>query len=95
MAASVVFASGQTETREIHIYSHRHYETCRTLYDEFERETVIRVRVVQAGADELIRRLVAEGESSPADDEFSGRVADYSMPRDRSDRRSYVSSSIS
>jgi iron(III) transport system substrate-binding protein len=71
-----VFASGMsesattvddTESDVIHVYSHRHYDTDRMLFDRFEELTGTRVEVVEAGADELIQRLDAEGASTPAD----------------------------
>ncbi|HCH65438.1 MAG: Fe(3+) ABC transporter substrate-binding protein [Deltaproteobacteria bacterium] len=51
----------------VNVYSHRHYETDKRLFTKFEQETGISVRVVKAGADALIERLVSEGASSPAD----------------------------
>jgi len=51
----------------VSVYSHRHYEVDQQLYDRFYRETGIRVQFVNAGADELIERLKAEGTRSPAD----------------------------
>ena len=53
--------------QEVNIYSHRHYAVDRQLYKRFEETTGIRVNVVQAEADELIQRLAAEGQRSPAD----------------------------
>ena len=62
------FAGGKSESENsVSIYSHRHYEVDQRLYDEFTRRTGIKVNVVKAGADELIQRLKAEGEQSPAD----------------------------
>jgi len=49
------------------VYSHRHYETDRRLFDRFTERTGIDVAVVKAGADELIQRLKAEGPNTPAD----------------------------
>jgi iron(III) transport system substrate-binding protein len=51
----------------VNVYSHRHYDIDRQLFDRFTQETGIRVNVVSAGADELITRLATEGASSPAD----------------------------
>jgi len=62
-----VYATGRSEAPVVHVYSHRHYETDQELFERFTAETGITVRVVQAGADELIQRLEAEGENSPAD----------------------------
>lgn len=64
-----LFATGQPEegAEVVNVYSHRHYDTDRALYEAFTEETGIEVRVVEAGADELIQRLEAEGERTEAD----------------------------
>ena len=54
-------------TQEVNIYSHRHYDTDKQLYKMFEKETGIKVNVVKAKANELIKRLEIEGKNSPAD----------------------------
>jgi iron(III) transport system substrate-binding protein len=51
----------------VNVYSHRHYEVDRQLFERFTAETGIRVNVVTGSADELIMRLQTEGRSSPAD----------------------------
>jgi iron(III) transport system substrate-binding protein len=51
----------------VNVYSHRHYDVDRRLFDRFTAETGIRVNVVTGSADELITRLQTEGASSPAD----------------------------
>ena len=69
LLASVVLFSLNTFTSadEINLYSHRHYEYDKVLFDKFSKETGIKVNVVKAGADELIERLKAEGDNSKAD----------------------------
>src|SRR6056297_2835452 len=62
---ALLFAAGQPE-RVVNVYSHRHYDADRDVYDRFTEETGIVVNVVQAGADELIQRLLAEGSASEA-----------------------------
>lgn len=54
-------------TGEINIYSSRHYDTDLALYEDFTRETGIKVNRIEADADALIERIGAEGEFSPAD----------------------------
>jgi len=54
-------------TGEVNIYSSRHYDTDLALYDDFTRETGIKVNRIEADADALIERIVSEGEFSPAD----------------------------
>lgn len=53
--------------QEVNVYSSRHYDTDDSLYEAFTEETGITVNRIEADADELIARLEAEGENSPAD----------------------------
>ncbi|TAF56116.1 MAG: Fe(3+) ABC transporter substrate-binding protein [Oscillatoriales cyanobacterium] len=52
---------------EMNLYSSRHYDTDRALYDNFTAETGIKVNLIEADGDELIERVKSEGENSPAD----------------------------
>ena len=52
---------------EINVYSHRHYDSDAVLFEKFTKETGIKVNVVKGSADQLIQRLISEGENSPAD----------------------------
>ncbi|WP_379920645.1 Fe(3+) ABC transporter substrate-binding protein [Erythrobacter sp. R86502] len=54
-------------TGEVNIYTSRHYDTDLALYEDFTRETGIKVNRIEADADALIERIAAEGEFSPAD----------------------------
>ncbi len=63
LMATAIFAN----TQEVNIYSHRHYDTDKQLFKMFEEKTGIKVNVVHAKADELIKRLESEGKNSPAD----------------------------
>ena len=68
IVASFSFARGAVDSApSVSVYSHRHYEVDQLLYDRFTDVTGIEVKVVNAGADELIERLKAEGTRSPAD----------------------------
>lgn len=60
-------SSGDAGEAVVNVYTHRHYDADRELYRRFEEDTGIRVNVQSASADELITRLEAEGEDSPAD----------------------------
>jgi iron(III) transport system substrate-binding protein len=64
---STVAMVGCAGAQEVNIYNARHYGTDQQLWDAFTKETGIAVNVVEANHDELIQRLVAEGENSPAD----------------------------
>ena len=52
---------------EVTVYSARHYDEDRKLYDVFTEETGIEVRVLEADSDQLIQRIQREGAASPAD----------------------------
>ena len=62
LSAVPAFANG-----EVNLYSSRHYDTDERLYSDFEAATGIKVNRIEAEADELIERMVAEGANSPAD----------------------------
>lgn len=55
------------KTKEVNIYTHRHYDTDKKIFDNFTKKTGIKVNVVKAKADQLIKRLELEGKDSPAD----------------------------
>ena len=61
------FGCNINESKEINIYSQRHYEVDRKQYENFEKKTGIKVNVIKANADELLERLKNERENSPAD----------------------------
>ncbi|MEM7768569.1 MAG: extracellular solute-binding protein [Pseudomonadota bacterium] len=51
----------------VNLYSTRHYDSDKLLFERFERDTGIRVRVREAGAAQLLETMAAEGGQSPAD----------------------------
>ncbi|ROT98037.1 extracellular solute-binding protein [Histidinibacterium lentulum] len=53
--------------QELNLYSSRHYDTDERLYSDFEEQYGITVNRIEGNADELIARMEAEGENSPAD----------------------------
>lgn len=62
--------AGSSETsgnQIVNVYTHRHYEVDQMLFNRFTEETGIKVNVVNASADELIKKLELEGDKSPAD----------------------------
>ncbi len=65
LATSAVAASAQE--RVLNLYSSRHYQTDNALYDDFTKQTGIRIHRIEAGDDPLIERLKNEGAASPAD----------------------------
>lgn len=52
---------------DVNIYSARHYDSDTVLFDQFEEETGIAVNRIEGDSDELIARMQAEGDNSPAD----------------------------
>ena len=52
---------------EVNVYTHRHYPADQALYRTFTEKTGIKVNVVKAKADELIKKLEIEGAASKAD----------------------------
>lgn len=75
LALSVVFGIGHfwpnsaiAQNQVVNLYSSRHYNTDRRLYEDFTRQTGIRVNLVEAAdAGQLIARIKSEGARSPAD----------------------------
>jgi len=55
------------QERVVNIYSARHYDTDRELWEGFTRGSGIRIRVIEANVDQLLERIRAEGANSPAD----------------------------
>lgn len=51
----------------INLYTDRHYESDEKLYEEFTKDTGIKVNVVKGNSDELIERLDREGTDTQAD----------------------------
>ena len=50
----------------VNLYSARHYDTDDALYSDFQKETGIKVNLIEGGSDGLIERIVNEGKYSPA-----------------------------
>lgn len=66
-AALALTGPAVAQTQEINLYSSRHYNTDRALYDNFTKQTGIRINLVEASENELIQRLKTEGRNSLAD----------------------------
>ena len=49
-------------SKEVNVYSARHYDTDMALYEEFTRRTSIEVNLIEGGSDALIERIINEGE---------------------------------
>jgi iron(III) transport system substrate-binding protein len=59
--------SSSLNANELNIYTHRHYPSDRILFKKFTAKTGIKVNVVQANSDQIMKRLEEEGKYSPAD----------------------------
>lgn len=57
----------RAQERVVSLYSSRHYDADKQIHEAFTQATGIRVRVIEANADQLIERIRAEGTNSPAD----------------------------
>jgi len=66
-ALTAAIATTAAAEGELNIYSSRHYDTDEQLYSDFEEATGITINRIEGNADELIARMNAEGENSPAD----------------------------
>ena len=67
LALSVAIAMPAFANGELNLYSSRHYDTDERLYSDFTEQTGITINRIEANADELIARMIAEGRNSPAD----------------------------
>jgi iron(III) transport system substrate-binding protein len=56
-----------TESKEVNLYTARHYDSDLALYDRFTRETGIKINRIEGQADELVARMTSEGANGPAD----------------------------
>lgn len=54
-------------SKEVNVYSARHYNTDNALYENFTKQTGIKVNRIEGDADQLIERIRSEGANSPAD----------------------------
>lgn len=65
--AVLVPAAGSAAEGEVNVYSARHYDTDQAMFDDFTAATGIEVNLIEGEADQLIERIKAEGQNSPAD----------------------------
>lgn len=75
-AVSLAIALGACESGEeaadaqgdvLTVYSSRHYDSDYALYEAFEEQTGIEVRVIEAEGDLLVERIKADGAATPPD----------------------------
>ncbi|HQR19445.1 MAG TPA: Fe(3+) ABC transporter substrate-binding protein [Burkholderiaceae bacterium] len=70
--AGVVFAAlspldGRAQEKVLNLYSARHYQTDNALYDNFTKQTGIKINRIELGDEQLLQRVKTEGANSPAD----------------------------
>ena len=54
-------------TNEVNVYTSRHYDSDTALYQEFTKETGIKVNIISGKGSALLERIKSEGKNSPAD----------------------------
>jgi iron(III) transport system substrate-binding protein len=55
------------QDKVVNLYSARHYQTDNALYDNFTKQTGVRINRIELGDEQLLQRLKTEGANSPAD----------------------------
>ncbi len=65
--AALLACAGIASAAEVNIYSSRHYDVDKALYETFTQQTGIKVNLIEGKEDELIERIKTEGANSPAD----------------------------
>ena len=63
----LVLTAPAVPAQEVNVYSGRKEALIKPLFDEYAKQTGIRINLVTGKADALIKRLELEGENSPAD----------------------------
>ncbi|QCO14847.1 Fe(3+) ABC transporter substrate-binding protein [Azospirillum brasilense] len=66
-AATLLTMTGLASAAEVNVYSARHYDVDKDLYDAFTKKTGIKINVIEGKEEELIERMKTEGGNSPAD----------------------------
>ena len=64
---TVLSGTNAAAQKVVNVYSARHYDTDDQIYRQFEKETGIKVNLIEGGSDSLLARLKREGRRSPAD----------------------------
>ena len=68
MALALTGASvAMADEQQLNLYSARHYQTDERLYENFTKQTGIKINRIEGKEDELMARIRSEGANSPAD----------------------------
>ena len=65
--ALLAMTAAQAQEKVLNLYSARHYQTDERLYENFTKQTGIKINRIEGKEDELMERLRNEGANSPAD----------------------------
>ena len=66
LVAALSPIDGRAQDKVLNLYSARHYQTDNALYDNFTRQTGIKLNRIERGDEQLVQRLKSEGANSPA-----------------------------
>ena len=67
LASLLILIASAPISSQINLYTHRHYDSDKILFEKFTKETGIKINVIKGSADQLIQRMISEGKNSPAD----------------------------
>lgn len=67
VALGMATLGAAAEAQEVNVYSSRHYAADKMLIEQFQKQTGIKVNVIEGDVAPLLQRLQAEGRNSPAD----------------------------
>ena len=67
LAALQLASPATAQEKVLNLYTTRHYQTDEALYNNFTRQTGIRINRIEGGEDALFERIRNEGARSPAD----------------------------
>ena len=67
LASLLILIDNAPISAQINLYTHRHYDSDKILFQKFTKETGIKINVIKGSADQLIQRMISEGKNSPAD----------------------------
>jgi iron(III) transport system substrate-binding protein len=71
LGAALLWHDGvQAQPKEepvLNLYSARHYQTDEALYDNFTKQTGLKINRIELGDEQLLQRVRSEGANSPAD----------------------------
>ena len=67
LASLLILIATAPISAQINLYTHRHYDSDKILFEKFTKDTGIKINVIKGSADQLIQRMISEGKNSPAD----------------------------